>query len=206
MKNVFTVIPTRGLVFARTIVSLARNKIDEIHFIQNLPIPDAHNEGVRAALFNYVPYILFVEEDMEIPDNVIYEMLKIDKPIVACDYPMDNGYSTICKVKEEIWWCGLGCTMIKRGVFENMKDPWFDSSYSWRIEEPFSLTRIENPNKYGGHDVNFGMKVREMGFEIVQVPGFEAKHLRCDSLDKGKYNEGVSPIRELLPVSKRQEY
>ena len=204
--NVFTIIPTRGLVFARTIASLAKNKITDITFIQGLPIPDSHNEGVRKALFNYVPYILFVEEDMELPDGVIDAMVKVDKPIVACDYPMDNGYSTICKNNGGVVWCGLGCTLVKRGVFENMKDPWFDSSYSWRIEEPFKLTKIENPNKYGGHDINFCLKAREMGYEISQVYGYESKHLRCDSLDKGRYNDGVSPIRELLPVSKRQEY
>ena len=208
MKNIYTILPTRGLIFAQTIRSLQKNGITDIPIIDNLPIPDAQNEGVRQFLKSWIPYALFIEDDMDIPERVIDAMVKVDKPVVACDYPMDNGYSTICRNNDEILWCGLGCTLIKRGVFTNMKDPWFDTSYSWKIEseQPLKLTKIDNPYKYGGLDINFCIKVREAGFILEQVPGFEAKHLRCSILEKANGNAGTWDISSLPSVSKRQEY
>lgn len=208
MSDVLAILPTRGLIFSETIRSLKRNEIEDIIIVENKPIPDAQNEGVRQALDRYVNNILFVEDDMSFPEGVITAMMKLDAPIVAANYPMDNGYETICRNNGEIWWCGLGLTLIKRGVFTNMKDPWFDTSYSWKIESenPLTLTRSENPSKYGGHDINFCMKARELGFSIHELPGVEIKHLRCNMLEKAKGNDGVWEIAALSPISKRQNY
>lgn len=203
--EVITICPTRGLIFEKTISSLKKNGITD--FITKVgSIPDVQNELVREAMKEYSSYVFFVEDDMEIPEGCIEKMKKMDKAIVSVDYPMDNGYSTICRQSEEILFCGLGCSLVKRGVLEAIGDPWFDISYSWRIKEPFELEKIDNPSKYGGHDINFCMKAREKGFTIHQLEGYEAKHLRCENLQKSGYNDGEFIIKELLPVNKRQQY
>lgn len=208
MAEVTAVIPTRGLIFAETIISLRNNGINNPIIVKGLPIPDAQNECVRIFLEEYTPYILFVEDDMKFDEGILGRMKKMDKAIVAVDYPMDNGSSTICKKGDEILWCGLGCTLIKRGVLSAMKDNWFDTSYSWKIksENPFELERTDNPYKYGGLDINFCIKARELGYGITQLAGVEAEHLRCRELKKGGYNTGEEYSYALDPISKRQEY
>jgi len=207
MSEIVTVIPTRGFIFADTLISLHNNGIYNPIIVKGLPIPDAQNECVKQALEEYSSYVLFIEDDMSFPEEILGKMMKMDEAIVAVDYPMDNGYSTIARQGTEILWCGLGCTLVKRGVLAAMKENWFDTSYSWRLtENPFKLERIDNPNKYGGHDINFCIKAREMGFKIVALPGVEAKHMRCKNINKSLYNNGQMEIYPLEPISKRQQY
>ena len=206
--EVITVLPSRGLIFEKTIRSLKDNGIElkNLITVTGLPIPDAQNECVRQAMKEYSSYIWFIEEDMSIPEGTLKSMMKIDDAITAVDYPMDNGSSTIRRKNGEIIWCGLGCTLVKRGVLKAIGDPWFSTSYSRRIDEPFNLTRIENPNKYGGHDINFCMRARELGFTISQLPNVEAEPLRCSYLERGKTNKEAFEIKVLPSITKWQNY
>lgn len=205
--NLKTVIPTRGLVHARTIESLRANGITDFEVIRGLPLPESHNEAVRRTLTDYLEWVLFIEDDIEIPPGTIERMIKVQSPIVVVPYPMDNGYSTVCKKDGEVLWAGLGCTLIKQSVFRAVPAPWFEIDHSWRIEEPFALTRIENPNKYGGHDINFFMKCREYGFTASCLEGIEAKHLRVKSLERqDRTQSGSYEVYELEPIKYQQNY
>ena len=196
-------LPTRGLVFARTLKSLKNNNInlDLVFTISGLPIPDCHNEAVRIALRANTDWILLLEDDIELPKGVIKAMLKTDGDIIYCDYPMDNGSSTVCQVKNKVYWGGLGCTLIKKEVFKKIGEPYFTCNYSWRIERNFKLTKVKNPNKYGGHDINFGMEAQRLGFKLVKVKVFEAKHLRCQNLTKPMNNKGIFKIQSLERIN-----
>lgn len=204
------ILPTRGLIYASTLKSLKDSEIEfkDLIIIEGLPIPACFNTGVKEALKEVDSHILFMEEDMVLPDGALDKMVKMDKPVVCIDYALDNGYSTILRKNNEIWWCGLGCTLIKQSVFKYIPEPWFDTSYSQRIisHEPYEIEKVDNPAKYGGQDINFFIKVRKAGFRIHQLPGFEAKHLRCSALKRGNYNQGVFEIEELSPISKQQNY
>lgn len=183
------------------------NGITEPIIVSGMSIPEAQNECVKAALNYYSSYVLFVEDDMYFPADTLKQMIKVDAAITCVDYPMDNGYSTITRWGEKILWCGFGCTLVKRGVLTAMKNNWFETDYSYKINDnPFRLERIENPNKYGGHDINFCMKAKDLGFEIKQVVGIEAQHLRCKNLTKSQYNTGAWDIEALPSVSKWQQY
>lgn len=207
MQDTIAVIPTRGLIYAQTIEGLKRNGITDFIMVEGLGIPDCHNEAVFRALKEYSGYILFVEEDMVMPDNALAKMKKMDSPIVAVEYPMDNGYTTVCKKGGEVMWCGLGCTLIKRGVFTAMEAPWFRTDHSWRIvDDEFNLEKIDNPNKYGGHDINFCMKARELGFKIEVVPQMEAKHLRYSNERSTRSNNSQYGVYALPSISHRQDY
>ena len=74
------------------------------------------------------------------------------------------------------------------------------------MENPLKLEKISNPYKYGGHDINFSIKAREMGAIIAHVPNLEAKHYRYKEIERGKYNEGIYQYYALDPISKRANY
>lgn len=205
--NIKCVIPTRGLVHAKTLQGLKDNGITDIEIISGLPIPQSHNEAVRRTLKDYVEHVLFIEDDVVMPKGTIERMIKLNQSIVVLDYPMPNGYGCVCKAGDEILWAGLGCTLFKQAVFRQMSDPWFETNYSYKMdtENGLKLERIENPNKYGGQDINFFLKARKWGFVASQLEG-EAKHLRVKTLERNENNSGGYEIYELPAISKYQNY
>lgn len=201
---------TRGLIFGDCVKSVSENlkKINhQLIVVSGLPIPDAQNEAVRQALKTPATHFLFVEEDMVIPPDTVYQMIDRDGDIVALNYPVDSGHGTIQRKGLEIIFCGIGCTLINRKVFKEMKEPWFDTSKSLRItnQRPFEYEVDDIPYKYGGLDIMFCHKARELGFVIHQVDG-EAKHLRLVKGDDRKYNQGTQTIVSLPPISKHISY
>lgn len=203
---------TRGLIFGETIKSLGKNLTGMNHLpiipIIGLPIPDAQNEAVRQALKTKADLFLFIEEDMVIPPETVINMVGEDKDIVAVNYPVDGGWGTVQRRGKEIIFCGIGCTLFKRHVFEKMKDPWFDTSHSLRIisQKPYKYEVTDIPYKYGGLDNYFCHKARELGFKIHQLMDVEAKHLRLIKNDSRKYNKGTQEIEPLPPISKIINY
>jgi len=212
MTKIAVCIPTRGLVFSRTIESLLKNLegLDyRILFTYGLPIPDSHNTVVKDALdIDGVSHILILEEDMVIPDGVLKEMLKMDKQVICVDYAVNGGYSTICRKKGEILWCGLGCLLVKKEVFDKIKEPWFENNRTLRILDKNKLEYIieDIPNKYGGHDILFGLKLKEVGIPITQLEGFECEHLKIKDYNSKQGNNGCHLIDNSLKVKYKQNY
>lgn len=198
-------LPTRGLIFERTLKSLRDNdlSLDNLYIVSGLSIPQGHNQAVEKALETECDYILLLEDDMEFPAGTVTKMIAVGKDIVYADYPIDSGASTICTVKGEIYWGGLGCTLVKREVFEKLEKPYFTTDHSWLIGKKFTLTKSNNPSKYGGHDINFGMQVRERGFSLGKISE-EVSHLRCNSLHRTQNNAGFFEINSLPVITKHQ--
>lgn len=199
---VSTVIPTRGLIFARTISSLQINGIDGFIVVDGLGIPDAQNEAVRQALKSKCTHVWFVEDDMEVPAGTLAAMLNLKKPVVCVDYPVINGWATVAWKDNQVIHCGLGCTLIERRVFELINPPWFVTDQSIDAKDG-SVVNI--PYKYGGQDIWFGRKLKAAGLEIVQLEGVEASHLRCAQLNRIESNHGTYQINALPKVTKKQE-
>lgn len=203
--RIAVLLPTRGLIFGDTIKSLENNLEDikkRIIPIIGLPIPDAQNEAVRKALKGSYTHLWMVEEDVIIPDGTLEDMLKMDEDVVCVDYPVAGGWSTIKKENGEIKHCGLGCTLIKRKVFEKIPEPWFEIDRSINADTGEIL---DIPMKYGGHDIFFGIKLREHGFKIHQLDGIECGHLRCSDLNRREDNDGVYQIYQLPAITKWQK-
>lgn len=198
------VCPTRGLVFAETLLSLKRNgvSLDDVIIESGTPIPDCLNIPVKKALEGSPSHILTIEDDMQMPDDSLEQMVKMDKAIVAIDYPVDNGYSVIGKKEGVIQHAGFGCTLINASIFRKMPYPWFETDKSINYD---TGEVMDNPMKYGGHDIWFFRKCRELGYEIHQLPGFEAKHLRCNQLNRIESNNGTYKIEPLPKVKFREE-
>ena len=197
------VLPTRGLVFTETMIALFKELEGfdyKVYMSFDKVIPDGHNELARQALEDGADYVLFLEEDVVMPEGTIDKMLgKGD--VVAMDYGVSS-WGCIATYQGENMWCGLGCTLVKREVFFALQYPYFRSDKSLLLNDWPKITWIDaGEQAYGGHDIYFGMKVREKGFKIVKADG-EARHLKLEALGTPEINHGLHKIVQKPNISK----
>lgn len=173
------------------------------HLSHDQPIPDCHNTVAAAALATGAEALLFIEEDNVPPAGALlalFELLK-DCTIAALDYPVwtDTGtWSCVCRDSTKaIRYCGLGCTLVRRELFDALPAPWFDSSTQFRIIRQGSTTVLQPvPTKYeyGGQDIFFCDRALRSGFTIRELEGQSAGHARVTSLGRPKTNHGAHTI------------
>lgn len=201
------VLPTRGLLFTEVLESLLKELEGyefKLYLSHDLVIPDGHNELTKKALKEGADYILYVEEDVVVPEGAVDNMIMEKGDIVAIDYGV-NEWSCITKYRGEILWTGLGCTLVKKEVFEKMEFPYFRSDKQLLLNFWPETRWIDAPkNAYGGQDIFFCMKAREVGFEIKQAWG-EARHLKLESLGTPEINSGVHLVIDKPKISKHNE-
>lgn len=207
--NIGILTPTRGTIFTRTLVAIEKERCGydtTLYLSHDLPIPDGHNQLVEKALADGMDFILFIEEDCVIPTGALEKLLAVNADIACIDYGV-SGWSCITKDTEgDILWCGLGCTLINRRVFETLERPFFRvdmvldlPDFTWRqLPEQYVQTR-----NYGSLDIWFFTKAREKGFEITQIEG-ECVHLELVELGRKGSNHGLHIIREREKISKNQ--
>ena len=202
------VLPSRGLIFAEAMQALLDNlqgyeyKIFTSH---NLIIPDCQNKLTEKALFGYPDYILYVEEDTVMPEGALDDMVMAKADIACVDYGV-AGYSCITRDKttHEALWCGLGCTLVKREVFDKLDKPYFRSDKALLINAWPEIKWIDTGEQnYGGQDIWFGMHARKKGFKIQKVAG-ECKHLKLDFIGRKEVNKGLHLISQKEKISKYQ--
>lgn len=203
--KVKAVLPTRGLIYAKTVKGLIKNiSADDIIIIDSLPMPDCFNVGVQTALDQGADYIWMVEEDNELPDGTLESMLKEaekGEKIITVDYTVGGNNSHIYKIDGEPAWCGIGCTLIAREVFENIPKPWFEVARHLNFSENgFTIKEIPKEvvgNKFGGHDsLFFYLKTRPLGYKIKVIEG-HFEHYRCKEVPKRELNNGHYNIYSL---------
>ena len=203
------VLPSRGLIFTEVedAIESQRKQFDiDVYRSWDLPIPDSFNILVERALQDEkVEYIFFVEEDVVIPGDALKRLLAAVKKYHADIYCIDyavGGWSCVAREKSlnEILWCGLGCTLVKRVVFECLSRPWFRTDKSLRLND---WQWTDNPAKYGGQDIWFSRQAIDKGFTICQVDG-ECRHLKLDELGKPEINKGLHTISEKPVLTKNQ--
>ena len=184
---------TRGMIF--TEVDIAIDQIKE-HFDSkifrtfNKPIPEAQNFLVEEALKTNAEYLLYIEEDVVPTLSQVREMVNRNVDIVFIDYGV-NGWSCSAKDKSgKILWAGIGCTLVKRKVFEKIDAPWFRTDKSLRLND---WKWIDNPSKYGGQDIWFFRQAIEAGCQVVQIAG-EVRHIGLKVLGKKEVNNGLHEV------------
>jgi hypothetical protein len=199
-SRVVVALPTRGIIYARTIKSMLDNGLTEYCIVEGLPIPDSHNTAVKQALERDPTHVFMLEEDIELPPCTLQMMLSIDAPVVFCNYPvLDTGEGTGCIYMQhgQIWHGPTGCALVKRAVFDKMPQPWFETDYSFDARD-WRLMNI--PNKYGGQDIHWGYKLRKLHIEMRQVPNWQVLHLRSPQLARIENNHGCYDINHLKPL------
>lgn len=215
--RVCTLIASRGLIHSRTMECVLANYQDieaykvepHILFSHDKPIPDAQNYLVEQGLETDATHFWFVEEDNTFPTGTLFKMLTEQMPVVAVDYPVgEKAYSTIMEKDNEVWWSGLGCTLIDRKVFKDMDSPWFRTDKTWRITNADTMEMVEDdvPNRYGGHDINFGMQLRKLGIPIVVLETVTSGHLRTIQKPGHGNNDGAYTVIEHTEIKNYQRY
>lgn len=204
--NIQVVLPSRGLIYARTMVGLLDNIDKEnINIVYEKKMPDCFNIGIRKALDSGADYIWMVEEDNELPEGILNALLEEARQghkIITMDYTVGGGNSHIYKIDGEPAWCGIGCTLIKREVFEAIEEPWFEVDKHLNFKDSgFEILELPEEtvgNKFGGHDsLFFYMKARPKGFKIKVLEGWHGDHYRCEEVPKLEINNGNYNIYSL---------
>lgn len=205
---------SRGLINSRTVESVLKNleilnKDWQVKWFisHNLPIPDAQNDITQRAYDWGADRFWFVEEDEIIAQWTLDQMLKYKYHIIAVDYAVgEKKYSTIRRKNDKILWCGLGCTLITREVFDKLDKPWFRIDKSYQLKENNEFEEINVPNKYGGHDINFGLRVNELGMSIFQLPNMVCGHIKLRELGKEGWNDGIHKFEVWDKIELEQNY
>jgi hypothetical protein len=204
--HIEAVLPSRGLLYAQTVVGLLANiSPDNLTITIGEPMPKCFNDGVLQALEKGADYIWMVEEDNEFPEGILERMVELAQEghkIITADYTIGGGQSHIYKDKsDDILWCGVGCTLIAREVFERIPAPWFEVDRHLNYDgDHFRINPIPKEtvgNKYGGHDaLFFYTKAKPLGYKITVLPG-HYQHFRCKEVPKRELNNGQYTIYSL---------
>lgn len=184
------------------------------HLTHSLPIPDCHERVTELGLATGAEALWFVEEDTVVPDGALMASIRLRKPIVAVDYPVGENptWSAIPHFGATILWCGLGCTLISRRVFERMARPWFSTQSGYEIRRngsavPDLIERADSRpdgDKYGQQDIYFFRHVIEAGFVITQIPGMRASQAKVREYGKPQTNIGAHRIELVTQIEREQ--
>ena len=182
-------LPSRGIVRTQLIQALDRELKQIPHerfFTHDLPIPECFTNLTQRALKNpEFTHLWYVEEDIVPPPRSLKSLLDLDTAIAFVDYPIVKFPSPHCfkYFQGKLVWVGLGCTLVKREVLENMELPWFSGKHQLiaihrgSAQKSWELQLREDPQrKYGGQDVYFCSKAVISGYNIGIVEGMQCGH------------------------------
>jgi len=206
--KVAVIIPSRGLMHSRTAEEIVKNTQGVPHqkfFAHKLPIPECFEWPLRKALKDpEFTHIWFVEDDMMLPHNILREMLNaITTDVLTCDYPAaKDGRGVVFKAKDgQVVFGGLGCTLVKRKIFDKLEAPYFRTDVKWRpanLGTSILLTAGEGepkPDEYGMQDVNFYMKLRQAGATFEVYPQILGQR-KLLALGQTGSNDGAHQIEQ----------
>lgn len=183
--------PSRGLLagpMRESVDAACKGYAHHPFYTHNRPLPECFNELGERVLTDDFTHALFVEEDMIIPDDAIPLLLEVDADIAAINYATHLTHPTTGKPwmssywwHDRLLWVSLGCTMVRRRVFEGLERPWFRTDLditSTIIKGEWILgTHPRDPKKYGGQDSMFCYRAVEAGFTLGETLKKFAIHL-----------------------------
>lgn len=210
--NLAVIIPSRGLMHSRTAEEIVRNLQGIPHrkfFAHRLPIPECFEFPLTKALKDpSFTHILFLEDDMVLPDNIVKNMLNaMTADVITCDYPAaKDGRGVVFTAKDgQVVFGGLGCTLVKRAALDKVKPPYFRTDIKWRpanLGSSILLTAGKGEAKsgeYGMQDVNFYMKLRQAGATFEVFPEILGQR-KLVKLGEAGTNNGAHDIEEWTKV------
>lgn len=206
------ILPSRGLIFSRTadeILEALNNAPHKIFFSHRRPIPECFNEPLEKALKDKdITHIWFVEDDMVLPPNILSKLLEVDKAVVTADYPVNQkGRGSVFSIKGQTIYCGTGCLLVKREVFDEIKKPVFRTNVRWNMKnfgDFLKMTSHYSTEKgYGLHDITFCMALYERSIPIHVIKE-KLSQRKLVSLGKAGSNNGAHNIEVWSEIKKDQ--
>lgn len=173
--KIAVIMPSRGLMFSRTAEELTRNLRGinyKLFMAHRLPIPQCFEVPTLQALDDKdVTHLFYLEDDMILPDNTLWDMYGMDEDVVACDYPVTKeGKGAVLSVGSEVIYTGTGCLLVKRAVFAKLSQPYFRSDIRWTPLNYGTTVKLVGSmyeeGGYGLHDVTFGIKLYKASVPI----------------------------------------
>jgi len=185
--KIITLMPTRGIILTEAQEAVDREMIKNKQVpwflrVSNMPLPVSRNYLVESAL--KLPdwtHALLLDDDVIMAEGVLKDLIKLNTDIAVADYPMHylmdgKHIGTIVRDKDKsIAWAGLGCTFVKREVFEKMPSPWFALT-SYRIRRGqdgsvmfFAAQKDGSNNLSAGEDTYFFLQARKLKFKVKSI-------------------------------------
>lgn len=208
------ILPSRGLIFSQTADEILQNVQQIPHkffFSHRRPLPECFEKPTnRALLDDSITHLWFVEEDMVIPPGTLKRMIEEDANAVTCDYPVtkDGRGSVFYDNGGQVVFCGTGCLLIKREVFDNIKAPYFTDKIRWTMlnyGESVKMIGVKNKRTegYGLHDITFCVKLWKTGV-LIRVLDLKLGQRRLVSLGKAGTNDGAHNIEIWTKIVKNK--
>lgn len=143
---------------------------------------------------------------MVLPPDVLQQMLDKDVNAVTCDYPVtkDGRGSVFYDQGGSVVFCGTGCLLVKREVFDNIKAPYFTDKVRWTMlnyGEAVKLTGVYGGVGYGTHDITFCIKLWNTGV-LINVLKQKLGQRKLVHLGKAGTNKGAHKIEVWKRIAK----
>jgi hypothetical protein len=156
-----------------------------------------------------VTHLWFIEDDMILHPTILKRMLDKDLAVVTADYPITpTGRGSVFKVGTEVIFCGTGCMLVKRQVFDVLEAPYFRTDMRWSIKNygeslKMSRSNMDGVDGYGLHDINFCMSLYAHNIPI-HVVSTKLGQRKLVALGEAGTNEGAHNIEEWKKVERNQ--
>lgn len=208
--KVAVILPSRGLMFSQTADEILQNLKGiphKIFFAHRKPIPDCFEEPTLRALSETdITHVWFVEDDMILPPDTLRQLLDANANAVTCDYPVtkDGRGAVFYDQGGNVVFCGTGCLLVKREVFESLNRPYFTDTVRWttlNYGESIKLTGVYGSTGYGTHDITFCIKLWNAGV-IVKVLKLKLGQRKLIALGKAGTNNGAHNIENWTKIVK----
>lgn len=194
--NTLIAIPTRGMIHCKVIINwksmlMPLNSQISNLFIEGMEVGYARNKSIELLLDNpNNNYILFLDDDVIVPSDLLLRLFRgiteEGYDIISGLYHQKNNLKTPLAFKDidtilhpiskdeelseklfEVDIVPMGCTLIKKSVFNKLQMPYFK-------------TVVETDGKYSNsitEDVYFCRKAKEAGLKIGIHTGLRCGHL-----------------------------
>jgi hypothetical protein len=130
-------------------------------------LPDMRNQLVKTALEFEATHILWLDNDMTFPEDMIERLYSHQKPIVGANYSHRKEPCKPVAAKDGVWvyteeastglekvdFVGMGAMLVETAVYEHLGHPWH--TLGWNAEKSTIV----------GEDVFFCRKAAEIGAE-----------------------------------------
>lgn len=209
--RVAVILPSRGLIFSQTADEILQNLEGIPHkffFSHRKPLPECFEEPTKRALKDKsITHLWFVEEDMVLKPNTLTRLLEADVNAVTCDYPVtkDGRGAVFYDAGGSVVFCGTGCLLVKREVFDFIKAPYFTDKVRWTLlnyGEAIKMVGTENTGGgYGLHDITFCIKLWKTGV-VIKVIQIKAGQRRLINLGKAGTNDGAHNIETWWKIAR----